>query len=132
METITIDGVEYILLPKLQTEKPELLFNDWRVPTIEELFTLIDYTKCNPASFLEDTVSYYYWSSTVLNGTFVVDFEVGHIDRFTHSGNHYIRFVRDSEHGLQWSKTYSKRTSQEAIEFAKTLVAPIYYKGEIK
>ena len=124
MQQININGVEYILTPKLQAE---LLYNDWRVPTIEELFTLIDYTKCKPASFLEDTVSDYYWSSTVLNGTFVVDFEVGYIDSFTHSGNHHVRFVRDSESGLQWSKTYSKRTSQEAIEFAKTLIAPAYH-----
>lgn len=43
-------------------------FNDWRLPTVEELFLLADRTKYNPAidvEFFPGTHSSWYWTSTV-------------------------------------------------------------------
>ncbi len=39
--------------------------NDWRLPNKNELFSLIDYDKLRPETFLEfQNSAYYYWSST--------------------------------------------------------------------
>ena len=60
MKEITIDGIEYLIIPKVNEE----LFNDWRLPTIRELHTLVNFEKYEPACDLEDCVSGRYWSST--------------------------------------------------------------------
>lgn len=41
--------------------KEEQVFSDWRLPTIEELITLVNYNKINPACKLEDTEAGCYW-----------------------------------------------------------------------
>lgn len=37
----------------------------WRLPTIEELFTLVDFTRTNPASAFPGAVPYDFWSLTL-------------------------------------------------------------------
>lgn len=43
-------------------------FSDWRIPTIKELLSLVDYSTCHPALPIEhpfiDVQSSFYWSST--------------------------------------------------------------------
>jgi len=42
-------------------------YTDWRLPTIQELFTLVDYSRCNPAidtTIFPNTEASSYWSST--------------------------------------------------------------------
>ena len=42
-----------------------------------------------------------------------------------------VRCVRDGENGLEWSATTKNRMVwNEAIEYAKNLVAPVYYKDK--
>ena len=60
MKEITIDGVEYTLTPKVKEE----LFNDWRLPTIDELGTIRNRSKPNLTCDLDDCFSDRYWSST--------------------------------------------------------------------
>jgi hypothetical protein len=44
-------------------------YSDWRLPNRNELQTIVDYSRYNPAiniTFFPDTVASYYWSSTTL------------------------------------------------------------------
>lgn len=74
------------------------LGDGWRLPTIEELLTLVDYSRTNPASVLPYMVSSYYWSSTTgagdTDGAWYVDFDYGYDGWDDKSGNHYVRAVR--------------------------------------
>jgi len=71
-------------------------FTDWRLPTIKELTSCIDYSKHNPASDM-DFKSDYYWSSTtiVLNTGFAwfVGFYNGYVNGYNKTASHYVRPV---------------------------------------
>ena len=131
MKEIIIDGMKYNLVPI----KKEQVFNYWRLPTIKELKTLVNYDKSNPACDLEDTVSYGYWSISpdVANpsNAWGVDFSYGGDYTDYKNNSALVRCVRDGKDGLEWSYTSEKKmTLNKAIEYAKNLVAPVYYKKD--
>ena len=70
----------------------------WRLPSIEELSTLVDYSKFNPATKLQDIKPSDYWSSTTnANDTdfaWGVDFYYGYSYGDYKSHNLYVRAVR--------------------------------------
>ena len=130
MKTIIIDGTEYSLTPVVK----EQVFSDWRLPTIKELLTLVNYNKNKPACDLQDIKSSYYWScSTTPTGSSLawrVDFLVGSAFQSGMSSSFFVRCVRDGKDGLEWSSTsQDTMTYDEALEYAESLVAPVYYKG---
>ena len=113
------DHEEYIKQNKRQGK------GGWRLPKIEELLSIVDYTTHNPAS-IADITSGYYWSSTTYvsftNSAWGVYFGVGYSSYHNKYSSMYVRCVRETGNGLEWSKDAPKRmTWHEAMEYAESL-----------
>ena len=73
---------------------------DWRLPTVDELETLVDRTKYDPAivSSLFKTKSSYYWTSIIHaedpGGAWVVGFYGGYVGSYYRGGRGCVRAVR--------------------------------------
>jgi len=77
--------------------------SDWRLPNINELKTIADRSKRNPAivDAFTHTSSNYYWSSTTYEGNkdnaWVVNFNGGGVYYDGKDGSNYVRCVRDGQ-----------------------------------
>lgn len=78
--------------------------DDWRAPTVEELFCLADRTRSSPAidtDAFPDTKSDWYWTSTPYkpNSGFawIVGFGSGYSSYVHHDGSSCVRAVRASQ-----------------------------------
>ena len=75
----------------------------WRVPTIKELQTLVDYSERNPAMSKDCPFrnTDFYWSSTTYasgpGSAWGVDFNGGHVYSDSKYGNGYVRCVRGGQ-----------------------------------
>lgn len=78
--------------------------DDWRLPTIEELITLIDFSRFNPAAntdLFPDMKSSWYWSGTPASSSpggyaWVVNLDNGCANYYNQSGTVFVRAVRGS------------------------------------
>jgi hypothetical protein len=70
----------------------------WRLPTIKELLTLVEYERFSPATDCPDTVSSLYWSaSTYQDGpsnAWYVNFFGGSVYAYNKTDSYYARAVR--------------------------------------
>jgi hypothetical protein len=75
-----------------------------RLPEINELHSLVDYTKCNPAInpiFTDIKTDDYYWTNTLVAGypgyAWHVHFYNGYVGYWGKDSNSYVRPVRSSQ-----------------------------------
>jgi hypothetical protein len=70
----------------------------WRVPTIDELASLVDRGRCSPASAFPDMPGLWFWSSSPCVGftqiAWIVSFFGGYVDGDLRFNNFAVRLVR--------------------------------------
>jgi hypothetical protein len=70
----------------------------WRVPTIDELVGLIDWTHTSPASAFPDMPETWFWSSSLYvgstNSAWYVNFYYGYVSLNLRYGSYAVRLVR--------------------------------------
>ncbi len=73
-------------------------YSDWRLPNKNELASLVNHRKYDPASDLPDMPSNYFWSSSTYADhtgyAWIVGFKYGDVANYDKSYNVYVRCVR--------------------------------------
>ncbi len=99
------------------SEKPT---GTWRLPTKEELKKLCE-------KLGEEAENEFYWSSTTIacsstSYAWAVYFGNGSTDYGGKTSSLYVRCVRDTENGLEWSEKASARMNwYDAMEYAEEM-----------
>jgi hypothetical protein len=85
---------------KLNAER-YLGFADWRLPTVHELFGLVDHTRTRPATdtgAFPHCKSFWYWTDTICawssDRAWIVDFSYGGVYGYDRYGDAFVRAVR--------------------------------------
>lgn len=83
---------------------------DWRLPTINELRSIVDYGTYNPAIdtvYFPNTMSSYYWSSTsrasYTGDAWLVNFDGGYDYNLNKANTYYVRAVRGGQSSMDFT-----------------------------
>ena len=106
MKTIIIDNLEWQAKDdgNKRTWEDSIIYantfgNGWRLPTIGELFSIIDFTVYMPACKIESCRPSCYWSSSpyaIYSGyAWNVNFYNGHVYNYNKDNHYYVRCVRE-------------------------------------
>ena len=106
-------------------------FDDWRMPRVDELRTLVDYQLVNPsASEMFQAHQFPYWTDTGVFGdpfqAWVVSFFSGSITPRGTGESHYVRCVRG---GPNWPDNLSERLVQESEEVVLDITTNLSWQG---
>lgn len=99
-ESIMDTGVSFSSANVYCTNLVLASYSDWRLPTIDELFTIVDRSKINPSAFdaFMNKKADYYWSSTNYisdsNYGWMINFDAGKDIVSPTSTSGYVRCVR--------------------------------------
>ena len=101
--------------------------SDWRLPTRNELQSIVNYNAYNPAAFtafFPDTVASDYWSSTTYAyGTdyaWIVSFGFGSVNGFSKTNGYYVRAVRAGQCGSLGSSTTTTQPTTTTTQTTTT------------
>jgi hypothetical protein len=103
----------------------------WRLPSIEELLTIVDTTKYDPASKIafENIEPESYWSATsnAANASYawLVHFYAGNYETATQSNHYNVRCIKSDAQialppKLQWKTTTQKHSWNDALKTCKS------------
>ena len=71
---------------------------DWRLPNVKELFSILDYANLGPAASIPGTGTGFYWSATTVTfnsaNAWIVFFNLGWVDNFDKTTSQHVRAVR--------------------------------------
>ena len=127
-------------------------FNDWRMPSPQEIESIANLAMNNPAidlNFFPGSMSLFYWSSTSFvnnsDSAWGVDFEFGEVSNFYKSMPHFVRAVRgeralssgkyvmngnntitDVARGIMWELKTIRKTWEEAIDHCENLSTAMF------
>jgi|GEM_PF-699443 len=105
--------------------------SDWRLPNRNELQTIVDYSRYNPAidtAFFPDTAAYYYWSSTTYTdlpvNAWYVHFGIG-IVRLEGYGKDWLQYVRAVRGGQVDDNSTTTTTASTQPPTTTTTASPM-------
>ncbi len=95
---------------------------DWRLPTIKELLALYDEHSQSDKE-MENKI---YWSSSTSASytrfAWYLNFYNGYTNNYDKTVTNFVRCVRDTKNGLEWSKAmYKRMTWDQAMRYAEDM-----------
>lgn len=100
----------------------------WRLPTIQELLSVVDSTKCNLATSLKSSKTQYYWvnspNASDPSYAWCVFYDFRYGNYYNKNNSAYVKCVRTLKDGsLEWvnEDATNKMTWDEAMNYAESL-----------